>query len=247
MALSTGSNKIKTAIFISGTGSNLKSLIKFSKQKNSPIIIKMIISNNSKAKGLQYSKIYKIKKKIFHFKNALSEKKIINELKKDNIDLICLAGFMKILSKNFIKKFKKKILNIHPSLLPKYGGLMDLNVHDLILKNKEKFSGCTLHLVSEEVDKGRFILQGQCLVDKKDTVLTLKNFVEWGTVKGKTYIVTTTGHCQVVRDGWVIDQAGAKHVDEFHGKNKHINSIHEVGKLKHNFVIKLNIDFNFLY
>ena len=64
------------------------------------------------------------------------------------------------------------------------------------------------------------------------TVLTLKNFVEWGTVKGKAYIVTTTGHCQVVRDGWVIDQAGAKHVDEFHGKNKHINSIHEVGKLK---------------
>ena len=82
MALSTGSNKIKTAIFISGTGSNLKSLIKFSKIKKSPIIIKMIISNNSKAKGLRYSKIYKIKKKVFNFKSTLSEKKIINELKK---------------------------------------------------------------------------------------------------------------------------------------------------------------------
>mgnify|MGYP001164343996 FL=1 len=105
MALSTGSNKIKTAIFISGTGSNLKSLIKFSKLKNSPIIIKMIISNNSKAKGLQYSKIYKIKKKIFHFKNALSEKKVINELKKDNIDLVCLAGFMKILLRILKEKF----------------------------------------------------------------------------------------------------------------------------------------------
>ena len=82
MALLTGSNKIKTAIFISGTGSNLKTLIKFSRLKKSPIIVKIIISNNSKAKGLQYSKIYKIKKKVFDFKNALSEKKIINELKK---------------------------------------------------------------------------------------------------------------------------------------------------------------------
>jgi len=79
MALSTGSNKIKTAIFISGTGSNLKSLIKFSKLKKSPIIVKIIISNNSEAKGLRYSKIYKIKKKVFDFKNASSIKKIINE------------------------------------------------------------------------------------------------------------------------------------------------------------------------
>ena len=101
MALLTGSNRINIAVFISGTGSNLKSLIKFSKLKKSPIIIKMIISNNSKAKGLQYSKIYKIKKKVFDFKNAMSEKKIVNELNKNNIDLICLAGFMKILSKNF--------------------------------------------------------------------------------------------------------------------------------------------------
>ena len=171
MALSTGSNKIKTAIFISGTGSNLKSLIKFSKQKNSPIIIKMIISNNSKAKGLQYSKIYKIKKKIFHFKNALSEKKVINELKKDNINLICLAGFMKILSKNFIKNFKGKILNIHPSLLPKYKGL---NTHMRVLKNKDKFSGCTVHLVNKNLDAGKIILQKKVRVNKNDTIKSLE-------------------------------------------------------------------------
>ena len=89
----------------------------------------MIISNNSKAKGLQYSKIYKIKKKVFDFKNALSEKKVINELKKNNIDLICLAGFMKILSKSFINNFKGKILNIHPSLLPKYNGQYTQNIY----------------------------------------------------------------------------------------------------------------------
>ena len=109
MALLTGSNKINTAVFISGTGSNLKSLIKFSKLKKSPIIIKMIISNNYDAKGLQYANSYKIKKKVFDFKNTLSEKKVINELKKNNIDLICLAGFMKILSKSFIKNFKDKV------------------------------------------------------------------------------------------------------------------------------------------
>ena len=130
MARLTGSNKINIAVFISGTGSNLKYLIKFSKLKKSPIIIKMIISDNSKEKGLKYSKIYKIKKKVFNFKNTLSEKKVINELKKSDIHLICLAGFMKILSKNFIKKFKGKILNIHPSLLPKYKGI---NTHQRVI------------------------------------------------------------------------------------------------------------------
>ena len=170
MALFTGSNKIKTAIFISGTGSNLKSLIKFSKLKNSPIIIKMIISNNSKAKGLQYSKIYKIKKKVFDFKNALSEKKIINELKKNNIDLICLAGFMKILSKSFIKNFRGKILNIHPSLLPKYKGL---NTHEKAIKNKDKYSGCTVHFVNSKLDSGKIINQKKVLIKKFDTPKSL--------------------------------------------------------------------------
>ena len=170
MALSTGSKKVKTAIFISGTGSNLKSLIKFSKQKKSPIIIKVIISNNSKAKGLQYSKIYKIKKKVFDFKNALSEKKVITELKKNNIDLICLAGFMKILSKNFIKNFKGKILNIHPSLLPKYKGL---NTHERAIKNKDKYSGCTVHFVNSKLDSGKIINQKKVKISKFDNSKTL--------------------------------------------------------------------------
>ena len=170
MALSTGSKKVKTAIFISGTGSNLKSLIKFSKQKKSPIIINMIISNNSKAKGLRYSKIYKIKKKVFDFRNALSEKKVITELKKNNIDLICLAGFMKILSKNFIKNFKGKILNIHPSLLPKYKGL---NTHERAIKNKDKYSGCTVHFVNSKLDSGKIINQKKVKISKFDNSKTL--------------------------------------------------------------------------
>ena len=170
MALLTGSNKLKIAVFISGTGSNLKSLIKFSKLKKSPVIIKMIISNNSKSKGLQYAKIYKIKKKVFDFKNTLSEKKVIYELKKNNINLICLAGFMKILSKSFIKNFKGKILNIHPSLLPKYKGL---NTHERAIKNKDKYSGCTVHFVNSKLDSGKIISQKKVKINKFDTPKSL--------------------------------------------------------------------------
>jgi phosphoribosylglycinamide formyltransferase-1 len=170
MALLTGSNKINIAVFISGTGSNLKSLIKFSKLKKSPIIIKLIISNNHKAKGLRYANIYKIKKKVFDFKNTLSEKKAINELKKRDIHLICLAGFMKILSKNFIKNFKGKILNIHPSLLPKYKGL---NTHERAIRNKNKYSGCTVHFVNSRLDSGEIINQKKVRIKKLDTPKTL--------------------------------------------------------------------------
>ena len=171
MDLSIGSNKIRTAVFISGTGSNLKSLIKFSKSKNSPISIDLIVSNNRNAKGLKYGLIYNIPKKIINFqKKNQAENEIIFELKKNKIKLICLAGFMKILSKNFIKNFKKKILNIHPSLLPKYKGL---NTHKRALENKERYSGCTVHIVNTRLDSGKIILQKKVKITKKDTVRSL--------------------------------------------------------------------------
>ena len=167
MVLSIGTNKIKTAAFISGTGSNLKSLIKFSKLKKSPISINLIITNNKLAKGLKYGTIFKIKKKIINFKNKdIAEKKILKELKKNKIELICLAGFMKILSKNFIKNFKGKILNIHPSLLPKYKGL---DTHRRAIENKDKYSGCTVHLVNSKLDSGKIILQKRVNIYKKDS------------------------------------------------------------------------------
>ncbi len=162
-----GSNKIKTAVFISGKGSNLKNLIKFSLEKKSPISIDLIVSNNRNAKGLIYSQKYKIKKKIFNLKNQFkNENLILKELKKNNIYLVCLAGFMKILSKNFIKKFNGKIINIHPSLLPKYKGL---NTHERVLLNKEKFSGCTVHIVNPKLDSGTIILQKKVKITKNDT------------------------------------------------------------------------------
>ena len=169
-----GLKKIKTAVFISGTGSNLKNLIKFSKTKISPILIKLIISNNKKAKGLKYSTQYNIEKKIVNFNNNFSENKILNYINKKNIKFICLAGFMKILSKNFIRKFKGKIVNIHPSLLPKYKGL---NTYQRALKNKEKFAGCTVHYVTTKLDSGKIILQKKVKIKKKDTVNSLKKKV----------------------------------------------------------------------
>jgi formyltetrahydrofolate-dependent phosphoribosylglycinamide formyltransferase len=171
MARSTGPKKIKTAVFISGVGSNLRSLIRFSKLKKSPISIDMIISNNPKSKGLNFSKIYKIKKNIFNFKKQVTaEKELLLKLNKNKINLICLAGFMKILSKNFITKFKGQILNIHPSLLPKYKGL---NTHEKAIKNKDKYSGCTVHFVNSKLDSGKIIIQKKVIIKKNDTAKSL--------------------------------------------------------------------------
>jgi len=163
----TGLKKIKTAVFISGTGSNLKNLIKFSKTKNSPISINLIFSNTFKAKGLRFSNQFNIKKHVSSFKDyKVAEAKILNLLKKENIKFICLAGFMKILSKNFIKNFSGKIVNIHPSLLPKYKGL---DTHIKAIQNKDKVAGCTVHFVTAKLDSGKIILQKKVKISKKDT------------------------------------------------------------------------------
>ena len=167
----TGLNRFKTAVFISGTGSNFKNLIKFSKTKKSPISINLVISNVRKAKGLRHADKFNIKKKIFNFSNIKdTEKKILNLLKKEKINLICLAGFMKILSKNFIKKFNGKIINIHPSLLPKYKGL---NTHFKAIKNKDRFAGCTVHYVTENIDSGKIIMQKKIKVAAQDNAISL--------------------------------------------------------------------------
>jgi phosphoribosylglycinamide formyltransferase 1 len=166
-----GSKKIKTAVFISGTGSNLKNLIKFSKNKKSPISIDLILSNTKKAKGLKFADQFNIKKKIFNFNNfRIAENEILKQLNENDINFICLAGFMKILSKNFIKKFKGRIINIHPSLLPKYKGL---NTHERAIKNKDKFGGCTVHFVNEKLDSGKIILQKKIKISSSESPVSL--------------------------------------------------------------------------
>ncbi len=171
MVQSAGIKKIKCAVFISGTGSNLKSLIQFSKKKNSPISIELIISDNPNAKGLKFGKIFNISNKVFNYKNKTNaERKIISEIKNKKIKLICLAGFMRILSKSFIESFKGKILNIHPSLLPKYKGLY---THQRAISNRDKYSGCTVHVVNSRLDSGKIILQKKVRISKSETAKSL--------------------------------------------------------------------------
>ena len=150
-------NKIKACILISGTGSNLESIIKSSRNYNFPIKIELIISNNKNAKGLRIAKKYSVFYKFFSSKNKKTfERNSLFEIKKRGIKFLCLAGFMKVLSNSFIKTFGYKIINIHPSLLPKYKGL---NTHKRVLKNNEKYSGCTVHFVTPELDSGKIISQ----------------------------------------------------------------------------------------
>ena len=166
----TGLKKVKTAIFISGRGSNLKNLIQFSKTKRAPITINLIIANK-KSEGLKYAHQYKINKAVIKYTNIkIAEKKILAILEKKKIEFICLAGFMKVLSKDFIKKFKGKIINIHPSYLPKYKGL---NTSERALRNNEKFSGCTVHYVSSKLDSGKIIMQKKVKIVKKETETSL--------------------------------------------------------------------------
>ena len=163
--------KISTAVFISGRGSNLKNLIKFSLKKLSPIKIEFVFSNNKKAVGLKYAKAKEINTLCYNNKKTpIFENYLLKVLKKKKIRFICLAGFMKILSGNFIKKFKGKIINIHPSLLPKYKGL---NTHSRVIKNKENYTGCTVHFVSSKLDSGKIILQKKIKIIKNENAKNL--------------------------------------------------------------------------
>ena len=167
--------KKNIAVFISGRGSNLRSLIKYSKKKNSLIKIKLTVSNNPNAEGLKYAFKSKIKTYGIKFKNKSNfEKNVLKLLKKNNIDIVCLAGFMKILSGSFIRKFSRPILNIHPSLLPKYKGL---NTHERAIKNKDKFAGASVHKVTEKLDSGKVILQKKVKILKSDNVKILEKKV----------------------------------------------------------------------
>ena len=170
-----GLKKVNTAVFISGNGSNLKNLIKFSLLRKSPIKITFVVSNKKNIKGLQYPKKFKIDFKVYSFLNkSKSEKKILKDLENKKIKLICLAGFMKVLSKNFIKKFGYKIINIHPSLLPKYKGL---NTHKRVIENNEKFSGCTVHYVNSNLDSGKIILQKKVKIKNIENYNSLKKII----------------------------------------------------------------------
>ena len=162
-------SKKKIAVFISGRGSNLKNLINYSKLKKSSFKVCLVLSNKSNAKGLKYAKINKIKKYVFEKRLSLFEKKALKLIKKFNINIVCLAGFMRILTPLFLKRVKIPVINIHPSLLPRLRGL---NTHSRAIKAKHKYSGCTVHFVNDKLDSGKIITQ------KKILKLEYKAYIE---------------------------------------------------------------------
>ena len=161
-----GKIKHNIAVFISGRGSNLKSIINYSLKKKTLYRVKVVISNKQKAAGLLIAKKKGIKS--YYIDLTKSKKlgnKVLNILNKNNIKLVCLAGFMKILPKYFIKLYKGKIINIHPSLLPKYKGL---NTHKRVIENNEKYTGCTIHYVNNFLDSGKIIFQRKVKITQRD-------------------------------------------------------------------------------
>ena len=167
--------KANIAVFISGRGTNLKALILRSKKKRCNYRVAYVISNKKNVAGLKIAKKNKILTKILSRSFLKTEQKKLAKILIDkNIKFICLAGFMKILSPYFLNFFKNKIINIHPSLLPKYKGL---NTHKRALKAKEKFSGCTIHYVSKKLDSGKIIAKKKVKIFKKDTSKKLEKRV----------------------------------------------------------------------
>ena len=164
--------KKNACIFISGEGTNLKNLINRSRDYCFPITIRLVVSNNCKAKGIIHAKKNAIPYLIINTKMRNFENQIFFSLKRYKISIICLAGYMKIISKNFIKNYKKKIINIHPSLLPKFKGL---NTFSRVLNNKEVKTGCTVHYVNEKLDGGKIISQKSFYIEKNQNEKELKN------------------------------------------------------------------------
>ena len=167
--------KLSVAILISGSGSNMVQLIK-SMDHEHPAFPSIVISNKSDALGLKKAQDLGIPTKVIDQNliksNGLDfEIELINILIENKIDIICLAGFMKILSEEFIKKFSDRILNIHPSLLPKYKGL---NTHARALASNDAIAGCSVHLVTAELDGGPVLAQTKVLIEKNETVDSLK-------------------------------------------------------------------------
>lgn len=160
---------LSIVVFISGTGSNLKSIIE--KQKDYGYKVNLVISNNKNAEGLKYAIESHIPVFTFKWDKTDTHLTIVhNQIKQHECELIVLAGFMRILPENFIQSFKNKIINIHPSLLPKYPGL---HTHQRVLDNQDKIHGATVHYVNADLDAGQIISQTTISVEKNTDIDSL--------------------------------------------------------------------------
>jgi len=179
----------KLGILGSTKGTDLQAIIDVINQKKLDASVEVVISNSSNAYILERAANHNIPNFFISHLNK-TRKQFDNEistlLKKYNIDLVLLIGFMRILSTKFCKEWKMRILNVHPSLLPKYTGGMDINVHEEVIKNGDTETGCTIHFVTEKVDGGPILVQKKCSVDISETPDSLKTKVQ--SLEGEAFI-----------------------------------------------------------
>lgn len=179
----------KLGVLGSTKGTDLQAIIDAIDQKKLDATVEVVISNSSNAYILERAAKHNISNFfISHLRRRREDfdDEISAIFKKHEVDLVLLIGFMRILSTKFCNEWKMRILNVHPSLLPKYAGGMDMNVHEEVIKNKEVETGCTIHFVTENVDEGPILIQKKCYVDVNDTPDSLKKKVQ--KLEGEAFI-----------------------------------------------------------
>ncbi|WP_027879413.1 phosphoribosylglycinamide formyltransferase [Mesoflavibacter zeaxanthinifaciens] len=160
----------RVVIFASGSGSNAENLIKFFHNSDNASVVQ-VLTNNPHAKVLERCKRLKVSALSFNRIAFTQTEDVLNILKSSNPDLIILAGFLWKLPENILKNFPNKVINIHPALLPKFGGkgMYGMNVHEAVVNNKETETGITIHYVNENYDEGAIIFQAKCKVEASDS------------------------------------------------------------------------------
>ena len=180
---------INIGVLGSTNGTDLQAVIDAIDNKIINASIRVVISNRKNAFILKRAENHNIKARYVTHKNKTRnefDQEVTNHLKENNVELILLIGFMRILSNEFCHRWQDKILNVHPSLLPRYAGGMDTYVHEQVLVNGDKETGCTIHFVTEEIDGGPILVQKSCKVDPNDNVETLKQKVQ--ALEGEAFI-----------------------------------------------------------
>lgn len=158
------------AIFASGSGTNAQNIIKYFYSSEN-IRVKLVLSNRKEAKVLERATQLNVKCMVFNKQDLYESNSVLNILKKEEIHWIVLAGFLWLIPENIIEEYNNHVINIHPALLPRYGGkgMYGLNVHRAVIENKDKETGISIHMVNKEYDKGKIVFQAKCPVSVNDT------------------------------------------------------------------------------
>ena len=185
---------IRLGVLGSTNGTDLLPILAAIKDGELDASVELVVSNNKKALILEKARSHNIDSFFIDHKNKKREvfdKEISQRLKEKEVDLILLIGFMRILSGGFVSEWSGKIINVHPSLLPKYAGGMNEDVHKQVLKAGDKETGCTVHLVTAQVDEGPILVQKRCPVLEDDTVRSLKEKVQ--KLEGEAFVEVIRG------------------------------------------------------